>query len=174
MMIKKSELRSIPKKNYYIVILVSILVVVLTLYIRSFYLSYAIKNVEGSVFYDKSINQVNIDDIDYAFSELNNGIIFVSFNGNKTVSNMERRLYREVKKQELNDKFIYLNVTSSLTNGKYIKSLRNRFPENSSYINKAPMFIYVKDGESIEVVDSSEKLVDYKVLNSLLLKYGIE
>ena len=173
-MAKKDELREVPKKNYFIVLVVSILVVVLTLYVRSFYFNYVQNNIEGSIFYDKSINQVNIDDIDYAFSELNNGIIFVSFNGNKTISNMERRLYREVKKQELNDKFIYLNVTSSLNNDRYIKKLRNRFPENESNINKGPMFIYVKDGASVEVIDSSEKLVDYKVLNTLLLTYGIE
>ena len=58
---KKEELREVPIKNYYIVLLVSILVIIAVLYIRSFYLSYQASKINNSVFYDKSINQMNTD-----------------------------------------------------------------------------------------------------------------
>ena len=171
---EKKELREIPKKNYLIVLVVSILVVVLTLYVRSFYISYTSYNIDSSIFVSKSINQINFDDIDYAVNETTDSVIFISYNGEKEISNMERKLYREIEKKNLNDRIIYLNVTEYLENNKYVEMLRNKYPKLSVDINKAPMFIYVKDGECIDVIDSSNGLVTYKTLNTLLSKYGIE
>ena len=166
--------REVPKKNYFIVLVVSILVIVLSLYVRSFYLSYVASNSDSSIFASKSINQINMDDIDYAVNETTDSIMFISYNGDAKISNMERRLYREIEKKNINDRIIYLNITDYLENDKYLEILRNKFPSLAVDINKAPMFIYIKDGECSEVVDSSKELIDYKTLDTLLLKYGIE
>ena len=166
--------RDVPKKNYFVVIVVSILVIVLTLYVRSFYLNYVASNSDSSIFASKSINQINIDDIDYAVNETTDSIMFVSYNGDSKITNMERRLYREIEKKNINDRIIYLNVTEYLENDKYLEILRNKFLSLAVDINKAPLFIYIKDGESKEIIDSSKELVTYKTLDTLLLKYGIE
>ncbi len=171
---KNNELREIPRKNYYVVLFVSILVVIITLYVRSFYLNYQMNSADGSIFHDKSINQINIDDLDYAVDETNETILFVSYNNDPQIERMERRLYREIEKKNLNDRILYLDVTNSLNNDEYIKVLRSKFPNVEIDINKAPMFIYIKDGNAIEAMDSEYELVDYKVLNTLLSKYGIE
>jgi len=171
---EKKELREIPKKNYFIVLVVSILVVILTLYVRSFYINYTSLNVDSSIFVSKSINQINFEDIDYAVNETSDSVIFISYNGRKDIANMERKLYREIEKRNLNDRIIYLNVTEYLENNKYVEMLRDKYPALSVDINKAPMFIFVKDGECVDVVDSSKELVNYKTLNELFKKYGIE
>ena len=171
---EKKELREIPKKNYFIVLVVSILVVVLTLYVRSFYFSYVAYNSDSSIFVSKSINQINFDDIDYAVNETTDSVLFISYNGEKSISNMERKLYREIEKKNLNDRIIYLNVTDYLENNKYLEMLRSKYPSIAVDINKAPMFIFIKDGECVEVIDSSKELITYKTLNTLLSKYGIE
>ena len=69
---------------------------------------------------------------------------------------------------------MYLDVSNYLDNNKYISILRKKFSNIEIDINRAPMFIYIKDGVAIEAIDSKEELVDYKVLNGLLIKYGIE
>ena len=85
--------RKIPKRNYYLVLMVSILVIVITLYIRSFYLNFKLSNnTNNSIFYDKSINQINTNDMDYAFDENKEAILFVSYNGSKKISNMEKKI----------------------------------------------------------------------------------
>ena len=170
---KNEELREVPKKNYYFVLFVSVLVVIITLYIRSFYLNYQSNKTGEGIFYDKSINQINIDDLGYAVDETNEAILFVSYN-DPEIEKMERRLYREIERKNLNDKFWYLDVSNYMENDEYIKVLRNKFNNVEIDINKAPMFIYIKNGVAIEVVDSEKELVDYKVLNTLLSKYGIE
>ena len=99
----KKEVREIPKKNYYIVIIVSILVIVLTLYVRSFYLTYQSGKISESIFYDKSINQINTDDVDFAIAETNETILYISYTGDKSIESMEKKLYKEIEKNNLND-----------------------------------------------------------------------
>lgn len=168
----KKEVREIPTKNYFIVLIVSILVVLLTLYVRSFYLNYQSVNANTSIFEDKSINQMNIDDIDYAVNETTDGFIFVSYNGETRISIMERRLYKEIEKKNLNDKILYLNITENKDN--ILNTLRKKFADFAVDIKEAPLLMYIKDGKCVEVIDSSTELISYKTLDALLSKYGIE
>ena len=98
--IKKEE-RKIPKKNYYIVLIVSILVVILTFYVRNYYLTYQSGKTNDSIFYDKSINQINTDDMDFALAESNEIILYISYTGDKSIKSMEKKLYREIEKKNL-------------------------------------------------------------------------
>ncbi len=171
---KKEELREVPIKNYYIVLLVSILVIIAVLYIRSFYLSYQASKINNSVFYDKSINQMNTDDFDFALEEINEAILYVSFFDYPRVYNMEKKLYKEFEKRNIIDKVIYWNVTDLKDNKEYIKTLKNKYPVTADKINKAPLIIYIKEGEAVDVIDSSHGLINVKDLKELLTKYGIE
>ena len=164
--------KKIPKKNYYIVLVVSILVIIITLYIRSFYLNYKANQINNSIFYDKTINQINADDIDFIIDETPEAILYVGYTGSSKVANLERKLYREFEKKDLIDKVIYLNVTELMNDNEYIKLLRNKFPNED--IGKAPMLIYIKDGEVVDVLNSNNRMIDIKALNELLNKYGIE
>lgn len=165
--------RKIPKKNYYVVMIVSILVIVLTLYIRSFYINYKANQINNSVFNDKTINQMNTDDFDYIMAETPEALLFISYTGSNKVRNMEKRLYREIEKKNIADKIIYWNVTDIMNNHEYIDILRKKYPNFSEEIGKAPMLIYIKDGELVEVANSSNKMIDSKVLDEMLTKYGI-
>lgn len=164
--------RDIPTKNYYIVLVVSILVIIFTLYIRSFYLNYQAANSNVSIFENKSINQMNIDDLDYAINEMNNGFLFISYNGDVNIRMMEKRLYRLIESKKLNDFFLYLNITDSKEES--LNIFKNKYPMLADKFKNPPILIYIKDGELEEVIDSSSELVSEKTLNTLLTKYGIE
>lgn len=165
--------RKVPKKNYYIVLIVSILVIILTLYIRSFYLNYKASEINYSIFYDKAINQINTDDINFAFDETSEAILYVSYNGSNRIRNMERKLFKVLEERNIIDKFIYWDVTNIKENDKYIKILKNKFNIVQEDVGLAPMLIYIKDGQAIEIYNSNRRLVDEKVLIDLLNKYGI-
>ena len=49
-MAKKMVARNIPTKNYYMVLLVSVLLIILTIYVRNMYLSYRITRINDSVY----------------------------------------------------------------------------------------------------------------------------
>ena len=169
----KVKEKDVPKKNYYIVLLVSVLVIILCLYIRSFYLNYKANEIDNSIFFDKSINQINESDIDFALSETTEAILYVGNSGNSKVKNMEKRLYKLIENKNVTDRIIYWNV-NKYSEKEYINILKNKFPVISHEIGKAPLLIYIKNGEGIEAFNSNDKLIDENVLNTLLSKYGIE
>lgn len=170
---KKSN-KNVSSRNYFIVMVVSVLIIVVVLYARTFYLNYKNNKVNVSVFNDQKINQINSDDFDFALSEISSEIIlYVSYTGSSEIRNMESKLYKEIEKKNLTDKIIYWNVTNS-KNSEYIETLRKRFPEIKDQINSAPLFIYIKDGKGVEAMSSELKNVDYKVFNKLVSKYNIE
>ena len=166
-------MREIPKKNYYIVAIVSIIVIALTLWVRVLYLNYVNNKVENGIFYNKAINQINTDDFDFALGEANEAIMYVSYTGNKDIKKMEKKLYKEIEDKNLLDRIIYWDVTNLLENNEYITILANKFPNIELDINKARMLIYIVDGKAVDVIDSSNKLIDYETLNELVNKYGI-
>ena len=170
---KKSN-KNVSSRNYFIVMVVSVLIIVVVLYARTFYLNYKNNKVNVSVFNDQKINQINSDDFDFALSEISSEIIlYVSYTGSSEIRSMESKLYKEIEKKNLTDKIIYWNVTNS-KNSEYIETLRKRFPEIKDQINSAPLFIYIKDGKGVEAMSSELKNVDYKVFNKLVSKYNIE
>ena len=87
---------------------------------------------------------------------------------------MEKKLYKEFEKRNIIDKVIYWNVTDLKDNKEYIKTLKNKYPVTADKINKAPLIIYIKEGEAVDVIDSSHGLINVKDLKELLTKYGIE
>ena len=164
--------KEIPSKNYYVVLLVSVLIIVLTLYMRSFYLNY--KNSKlNSIFYDKAVNQIHESDFDFAMSEVGEAILYIGVSDSGKVKRMEKSLYKVIEEKNLIDKLLYFDVTD-IKEEKYNNLLKNRFPDISSDIGKVPMLIYIKDGQGVEAINSNNGLIDENMLNGLLLKYGIE
>ena len=170
---KKFEDRKIPKKNYYIVFGVSILVIALSLCFRNLYLKYDNSKIERGIFNNKVINQINTQDFDYAMLEANEAIMYVGYTGSKKIDRMENRLFKEMENKNLIDKVIYWNVTD-LKNKEYIGMLRNKYPNVALDINEAPLLIYIKNGEALVSKDSSSGMISYRTLEEIIDKYGIE
>ncbi len=158
--------------NYYTVLMVSIIVIIATLCFRNIYLKIQENQKNTSVFSNNKITQVNLDDIDYALSEVNEAILYVSYTGSTQINKMEKRLYKEIKKKDLVDKIIYLDVTDYKDN--YVQILKNKFPDVKYEIESAPLFIYIKNNEAIYAISSELNLINYKVLNDMVSKYEIE
>lgn len=171
--IKKVD-RKVPTHNYFIVMIVAVLTIVVMLYIRSFYLSYQVNKINDSVFFDKSINQVNTEDLSFTLSETTDAILYVSYTGSEEIYDMEKKLYKQMKKDNLIDKVIYWNITDIRSSNEYIRILKEKFPSISSEISSAPLLIYIYNGEPVEAMSSELKVIDYKVFDKMVDKYEIE
>ena len=160
--------KKIPNRNYMIVLIVSILVIIIPLYVRTIYLNNKEDILDRSIFEnDSNINQINFNDIDFVISESSDFILYVSYYS-KEIKSMERKLYKEIIKNNLSDKIIYLSVSD---NKNYIKKLKEKFPNIKGEISDAPLIIYIKDGEAVEAVNSEFKMIDYGVFEKLMKKY---
>ncbi|NLC48365.1 MAG: hypothetical protein GX758_03280 [Tenericutes bacterium] len=170
---KKEATKKIPMRNYFIVLAVSIVVVVVSLYVRVFYLGYEKNKLNTSIFSEK-VDQINLNDMNFALSETAEAILYVSYTGSSEINSMEKKLYKEIEKTGIAEKVIYLDVSEYKENLAYLSILKNTFKDIKDEINVAPMFIYIKDGKGIEAMSSELKLVDYNLFNKLVTKYEIE
>ena len=169
----KSEVKKIPMRNYFVVLTVSVLVIVVSLYVRVFYLSYEKNKINTSIFAEK-VDQINLNDMNFALSETGEAILYVSYTGSTDINVMEKKLYKEIEKAGITERVLYLDVTEYKDNLAYLSILKSKFVSIKDQINVAPMFIYIKDGDGIEAMSSELKLVDYKLFNKLVAKYEIE
>lgn len=163
--------KKIPKKNYYIVIIGSLLTIGLVFLVRSVYLNFKEKAISSSVFDSDTITQINTEDLSYAFGEINNGFLYVGYTGDYDVYLSEKNLYNEFKRKNLLDKVIYWNVNDTKD---YISLLKETFKEVDEEITTAPLLIYFKDGEALEAMSSELKIIDGNVLKKLVEKYEIK
>ena len=165
--------KSKPAKNYYTVLVVSVLVIVLTLVFRKIYLNY-VESLNVSLFQDKSINQINTDDFNFALTEVSEAILYVSYSNDKEIANIDRKIYKVLERKSLIDKVIYWDITDLYNDGNYMSQLREKFPEVSANISIAPLIIYIKDGKAVEVLSSEYTLLNTDRVKEMIDKYGIE
>ena len=115
-MIRLFKKKEIPSKNYIIVIIVTILVVLLMIFIRSFYLNYKSSKLSESIFSSQTVNQIHMDDFDFAIREVPDSILYVSYTGSNEIYSMEKKLYKELENNNLLDKIIYLDCDVVVNN----------------------------------------------------------
>ncbi len=171
---KKNEEKQIPIKNYAIVLVVSILVILAALYARSFYMSYQASKLNTSYFVSKKVSEIKKDDIEFSLSEYREAILYVGYTGSQSVYDMEKKIYRELEKNNLIDIVVYLNATDLMEDDQYLEILQKRFPELKDEITNIPLIIIVKEGKGIEVINSELEKIDYKELRKVIKKNEIE
>lgn len=159
------------KKNYFLLFILFIITLLITLYINSIIRDYKYIKVDVSPL--EEITQINLNELDIALSELNNGIIYIGNIHNKENKRLERDILRKIKSEDLENYIYYCDVSNELNNNKYISILINNFPNIRNDLKLSPAFIYFKNGEIIEVIDSYEERVTSKDLLYLVEKYQI-
>ena len=158
-------MKTIPTKNYFIVLGVSILIIILTLYLRAFYLSYKSYNGDFSYFTFKKANQITKDDFDFILTESTNNILYIGYNSSNLYS-LEKKLYREFEKNDLLERVIYWNVDDYLENNDYIQILKNKFPSVDIY--SAPSIIVIINGDAKESVKVDEEFIKDKGIKDII------
>ena len=153
--------KEIPTRNYFICLVVSILVIIIVLYLRAFYINYELSNTETSYFSYKKVNEITMSDFNFIINETTNNIILVS---NNNYNDLEKKLYRKLKKNDLLDKVLYFDV-SNVSN---YKSILNSKFDYMVINNKLPILIVIEDGEATNVINVNDDFIDSDIINELL------
>ncbi len=159
----------IPKKNYFILVGVLLAVVILTLYINAWVKTYKEHEISVSPF-SGEVEEVNVNEMNTTFQEMNEFILYVGYTNDKTVYESEKSLLNYIKKENLVNKFIYVNVTDYLDGDEYKNILKDTFSSINGEIGDAPILMYVKDGVAEKVINSKDKKLytyDIASLNDL-------
>lgn len=163
---------TIPKKNYLLLMALTILTILLVLYANQWIKSYKFNksNISPLV---TNISQINKKELHLSLAESNQIILYVSYTGNNKIKRFENDLLKKIKSKNLNDYVIYYDITNELKNDEYLNILRTEFVQLKTKINKAPMLFYVKNGVAIEVADSNEELITMDEFEYLINKYKV-
>lgn len=171
--IEKEQVRKIPFKNYLLLILIGTFTIAVTLYINAWIKSYNTHKISVSPL-SGNVSEINIDEMNVSLSETRDVILYVSYTNDKTIYSSESKLFSKLKKENMLDYLIYLNVTDYLEDNEYINILKNKFPSISSDLVKAPLFIYFRNGEPVSVINSTGKIVDNSDFSQIIETYEIE
>lgn len=166
--------KNIPIKNYLIVLFVSILIIIVALYARAFYINYKESKSVSSYFDVKKVNKITTKDIKYTLSEYRDAILYVGYTGSYPVYSSEKKIYKELEKNNLLDILLYLDVSNLTKDSEYVNMLKTEFKDLSSDIKDVPLIIIIKDGKPIEVLNSELEKIDYKALRNIIKKNEIE
>lgn len=164
--------REVPTKNYVILLLISVFTIVLTLYINAWVNTYKSNKLSVSPL-DGVVEEVNINEINVTFSEMNEVLLYISYTNNKKIYNAEEKILKYIKGHDLVDKFIYVNVLDYLENKEYLKILKETFVEVKDNIEDAPMLIYVKNGKAEKVINRKNSTISTYDISELIKEYKL-
>ena len=159
--------RVIPKKNYLYVLLMIIGVVIITFAIFNLNDKYQLKKLEQSYF-EGYLNEISSKELNTVLTEPSSELfILLTETNNEKIYNFEIDLMKIIKKNNLRDNFIYLDLTNK---NEEINDLNKMF---NIKLREIPAIIYLKNGELIKVIDSKETLLKAEELEKLIEEYEV-
>ena len=164
--------REIPKKNYYILVVMLIGVAVLTLAVAS--IVNAVKNNNVSTGYiNKYVSEISYNELDtYLVEPASNTFIYITYTGDEQIYKLEKNLKKLVNNYELASEFIYVDVTENMIEDNFVNKLNEKL-KIINKVSKLPIILYYKDGILTELVDSEENLFNAADFQKLLDNYEI-
>ena len=154
-------MKEIPKKNYYILVVLLAVTVLLTLWLSNLYLN---KEKLVSSFYEYS-NKITPKEFDQFVTENSDVIIYISDKYDLTNESFESKLEKKLDSLNLKQNFVFIDKND--INKKFINKLEKLYGINID-INKTPIVIVVVDEQIIKNVsvmtDSDvDSLIDAEV-----------
>ena len=161
----KEERRVIPVKNYFILLIICLVTIVATIYINAWIRTYKVNsNVNPLI---GEVQEITLSDLEATMSETNLAILYVANNDNFALN---KEILKWVNADSVNDYFYYMNV-DVISQDECVKTLKEYFSNVKNEINSIPMFIYIKDGQAVKVIDSKDRELNINDFNILLHSY---
>lgn len=161
---KKEELRNIPTKNYVIVGVIFIAVIVLAFFLRDWYISY--QEYEKTIpILNNVVSEVRYHEIDNYIGDNQSAIIYMGVADDEDCRNLEVDLKKLIQKRHLKNKIVYFNITDVEDRDLLLKEFNDKYAKDMK-ISAYPAIILLDEG----------KVVDFKsrTANSNLLISDVE
>ena len=162
----------VPKKNYYILILMLIGIVVLTFSIVSIVNGIKNSNV-SSGYINRYVSKISYDEIDnYLIEPASNAFIYITYTGDKTIYKLEKEIKKLINNYDLASNFIYVDVTKKMLDNDFLNQLNNKLNVEKK-INKLPVILYYRDGILTDMVERDANIFNVADFQKLLDNYEI-
>ena len=164
--------RVIPRKNYLILLGVIVLVFTACLASYNLYNIYQENKIKNSPL---SQTEILYEDLKNATIEINaDTFLVISYVEDEQVYQNEVEIKNMLKKQDLLDNVMYLNVTEYMLEEGFIQELNSvlKLKDNLT-IETLPAIVYYKDGEAVKTIDSKDGLLNVGNFQQLIDMYEL-
>lgn len=166
------EKKEIPKKNY--AILVGMLILVVT-FCFAFYNVYNIIEENSLTKSPLSAKSVLYDDLKNATKEIDaDTFLVVSYTQDKVVNTNEKAIKKYLKKQDLLNNVMYLDITEYKNEEGFIEDLNKVLKlEDKNVIKQLPAVVYYKDSVATKTIDSRDHILNKGDFEQLIDMYEL-
>lgn len=166
------EKRNIPKKNYLILIGIIVLVIAACFATYNLYGIYKENRIKTSPLAE---TEILYEDLKNATAEIDaDTFLVISYVENEAVYNNEKAIKNVLKKKDLLDNVLYLNVTDYMVQKNFVKELNETLKlKENLVIEILPAIVYYKDGVAVNTVDSKNALINADDVEQLIDIYEL-
>lgn len=165
-------MKSVPLKNYIILLVYVLLTVVFVFYIRSWYITNKDYYSRNSVIKDVT-REINVDEISNYILESPKFMLYVSSGGNSEVKDFENNFKKLIKRLDVGDDILYLNTDNVEYNKLYsvLKSFSSSDTIYSRIVESRSSLYVFSDGKITGVLNNIDSFSDNHI-KSFIKKWG--
>lgn len=159
--------RKIPKKNYILVLLLSLSTIILTFILVNTYNNNKVSNKRINF-----ISEIKENELKNYITETDEAIVYMSKSNNEKNNLLEEELKEYTLKQNLEDKYVYLDlslVDNNFYNDFYLNYIKESYTGNFEI--KEPTMVIINKGKVktyINNIDKLEEIKDFFVNNGVV------
>lgn len=141
-------------KNYIILIVIFILCWGLTLYLCEWYKVYNDYEKQTPVIRG-TLSEITYEDLDHYVVDVPSIIVYICTSYDDNCRNFEKNFKKYVKKNDLNDSIVYLNITN-IDKQQFINDFNNKYNYKGKLTGNYPAFVSFKDGKINSVLQATD------------------
>lgn len=154
--------KKIPTKNYICLTLIIICTIAITYYLYLWLVAY--KELDTQSILEQHLQVINYNDINNYVIENNDSFLYIT-NKNKDYSKFENDLYNLIKKYNLFQDVLYLDISDNIKNG--------NFTINNFTFKQYPIFVLYDDGNITSIYDIKANSFDTEKIEMYLESIGV-
>ena len=154
--------KKIPTKNYICLTLIIICTMAITYYLYLWLVAY--KELDTQSILEQHLQVINYNDINNYVIENNDSFLYIT-NKNKDYSKFENDLYNLIKKYNLFQDVLYLDISDNIKNG--------TFTINNFTFKQYPIFVLYDNGNITSIYDIKANSFDTEKIEMYLESIGV-
>jgi len=162
--------RIIPKKNYMIVLIISILTLLLIFGLKNIYEKNQVINNETLDF----MSEIKENELKTFIIENHEAIIYLSSSNNETLDSFESKLKNYVLNNNLEKTIVYIDL--SKVSDKFYENFNKQYFNNKQIIvfEKEPSLLYKKEGKVVDYLSVSKSKINIDIVKEFVEIHGIQ
>lgn len=162
------------RMNYIKLGIILTITIILTLSFSNLYRNYE-RNKISEGFISKYVSVVKYNELASILTEMNSDtLLYISYVNDKDVYNLEKKIRKVLKNNELEDNFFFVDATNYINDSKIVTNLNSTLNIASDESVVLPAIVYFKNNIPMDYIDSKANLINTTDLELLLEKYELE